>query len=98
MYGFDQNTDEPCVYKRIQNDKVIFLVLYVDDILIIVNELGALSSTKWDYLDPIGLLLGLTFVISFRVFLINTYLNKPKLALYSRFYIYGEILHDHKFF
>ena len=27
MYGFDQNIDEPCVYKRIQNDKVIFLML-----------------------------------------------------------------------
>ena len=23
LYGFDQNIDEPCVYKRIQNDKVI---------------------------------------------------------------------------
>ena len=46
MYGFDQNIDDPYVYKRIQNDKVIFLVLYVDNILIIGNDIGALSSTK----------------------------------------------------
>ena len=46
LYGFDQKIDEPCVYKRIQNDKVIFLVLYVNDILIIRNDIGALSSTK----------------------------------------------------
>ena len=46
MYGFDKNIDGPCVYKRIQNDKVIFLVLYVDDILIIGNDIRALSSTK----------------------------------------------------
>ena len=46
MYGLDQNIHEPCVYKRIQNDKVIVLVLYVDNILIIENDIGALSSTK----------------------------------------------------
>ena len=43
MYGFDQNIDEPCVCKRIQNDKMIFLVLYVDDILIIGNDIRAIS-------------------------------------------------------
>ena len=46
MYGFDQNIDESYVYKRIQNDKIIFLVLYVDDVWIIGNDIGALSSTK----------------------------------------------------
>ena len=29
-YGFDQNVDEPCVYKKIINSSVAFLVLYVD--------------------------------------------------------------------
>ena len=27
-YGFDQNLDEPCVYKKIINSLVVFLVLY----------------------------------------------------------------------
>ena len=39
-FGFEQNLDEPCVYKRHQDKVVIFLVLYVDDILLIRNDLG----------------------------------------------------------
>ena len=45
-FGFEQNVDEPCVYKRIQEKKVVFLILYVDDILIIGNDVTALSSVK----------------------------------------------------
>ena len=45
-YGFEQNVDEPCVYKRIIDKKVVFLVLYVDDILLIGNNVGALSDVK----------------------------------------------------
>ena len=45
-FGFDQNLDEPCVYKRIQGNAVAFLVLYVDDMLLIGNDVGVLSSIK----------------------------------------------------
>ena len=45
-YGFEQNVDEPCVYKCIDNKKVVFLVLYVDDILLICNDLEKLSNVK----------------------------------------------------
>ena len=31
-YGFEQNLNEPHVYKQIEGDKVVFLVLYVNDI------------------------------------------------------------------
>ena len=34
-FGFIKNEDEPCVYKRISGSTVIFLILYVDDILLI---------------------------------------------------------------
>ena len=50
-FSFEQNLDEPCVYKRHQ-DKVVmfqvvmFLVLYVDDILLIGNDVGVMSSIK----------------------------------------------------
>ena len=46
LYGFKKSSDEPCVYKRIQGTKVVFLVLYVDDILLIGNDIEVLSSVK----------------------------------------------------
>ncbi|KAI9180476.1 hypothetical protein LWI28_005164 [Acer negundo] len=42
----DKNPDEPCVYKRIKGDKLVFLILYVDDILLIRNDVGVLTSVK----------------------------------------------------
>ena len=45
-YGFEKNVDEPCVYKYIKEKKVVFLVLYVDDILVIRNDVEILSNVK----------------------------------------------------
>ena len=45
-YGFEQNVDEPGVYKYIKEKKVVFLVLYVDDILLIGNDVETLSNVK----------------------------------------------------
>ena len=45
-FGFEQNVDEPCVYKYIKETKVVFLVLYVEDILLIENDIGLLSDVK----------------------------------------------------
>ena len=33
-FSFSQNFDEPCVYKKISGSEIVFLVLYVDDILL----------------------------------------------------------------
>lgn len=46
--GFDfiKNEDEPCVYKKVSGSAIIFLVLYVDDILLIGNDIPLLQSTK----------------------------------------------------
>jgi len=38
--------DEPCVYKKDEGTSVVFLVLYVDDILLIGNDVGVLSTVK----------------------------------------------------
>ena len=46
LYGFEKSPDQPCVYKRIQRSKIVFLVLYVDDILLIGNNVAVLSSVK----------------------------------------------------
>ena len=45
-YGFLQLEDEPCVYKLIHEGKVVFLILYVDDILLIGNDVRKLSDIK----------------------------------------------------
>ncbi|KAK0577895.1 hypothetical protein LWI29_001967 [Acer saccharum] len=45
-FGFIQNPDEPCVYKRIKGDKLVFLILYVDDILLIGNDVGVFVGEK----------------------------------------------------
>ena len=45
-YGFEQNIDEPCVYQLKANQIVVFLVLYVDDILLIGNNVKKLSDVK----------------------------------------------------
>ena len=45
-FGFIQCPDELCVYKRRSENVVVFLMLYVDDILLIGNDVGTLSSVK----------------------------------------------------
>ena len=45
-YGFEQNIDELCVYQLKANQIVGFLVLYVDDILLIINNVKKLLDIK----------------------------------------------------
>ena len=45
-FGFVQNVKEFCVYKKTSGSSVAFLVLYVDDILLIGNDVKLLESVK----------------------------------------------------
>ena len=45
-FDFDQNEEEPCVYRKMQDDIVVFLILYVEDILLIGNDFEMLSKVK----------------------------------------------------
>jgi len=45
-YGFIKNEDEPCVYMKVSGSIVSFLVLYVDDILLIGNDIPTLQEIK----------------------------------------------------
>ncbi|KAM2111916.1 hypothetical protein ACFX1R_014483 [Malus domestica] len=45
-FGFTQNEDDNCVYQKVVGDAVVFLVLYVDDILLFGNDTAVLSSVK----------------------------------------------------
>ena len=42
IYGFIRNKEEPYIYKWAIGSVVIFLILYVDDILLIENDISAL--------------------------------------------------------
>jgi hypothetical protein len=44
--GFHQNEEEACVYKKESGSAVVFLILYVDDILLIRNDIPMLESIK----------------------------------------------------
>ena len=41
-FGFSQNLDESCVYKKVSGSAVVLLVLCVDDILLIGNDVSVL--------------------------------------------------------
>eukprot|EP00268_Persea_americana_P037989 TRINITY_DN3764_c1_g3_i1.p2 TRINITY_DN3764_c1_g3~~TRINITY_DN3764_c1_g3_i1.p2 ORF type:complete len:119 (+),score=14.80 TRINITY_DN3764_c1_g3_i1:1201-1557(+) len=45
-FGFCQNSDESCVYMKSEGGRVAFLVLYVDDILLLGSGMGMLSTIK----------------------------------------------------
>nr|GEU68078.1 putative retrotransposon protein [Tanacetum cinerariifolium] len=49
-FGFTQNRNEPCVYLKSSRSNITFLILYVDDILIMRNNIPMLQSVK-SYLE-----------------------------------------------
>jgi len=45
-YGFDANIVGDWVYYKLSGSKYVFLILYVDDILLASNDIGLLHETK----------------------------------------------------
>ena len=45
-FGFTQTYGEACVYKKVSGSSVAFLILYVDDILLMGNDIEFLDSIK----------------------------------------------------
>src|SRR4051812_43523982 len=45
-FGFIKNEHEPCVYKKERGGTLVVLILYVDDILLIGNDIHILESVK----------------------------------------------------
>jgi hypothetical protein len=45
-FGFIKKVEEPCVYKKVSESTVVFLVLYVDDILLIGNDIPMMEIVK----------------------------------------------------
>ena len=49
-FGFKENIVDQCIYLNVSGSKFIFLILYVDDILLASSDLGLLGETK-EYLS-----------------------------------------------
>ncbi|KAL0448248.1 UNVERIFIED_CONTAM: Copia protein [Sesamum latifolium] len=45
-YNFIKNDYDSCIYKKINGSSVAYLVLYVDDILLIANDVKMLGDIK----------------------------------------------------
>ncbi|WVZ89958.1 hypothetical protein U9M48_036303 [Paspalum notatum var. saurae] len=45
-FGFIKNIEELCVYKKVSGSALVFLVFYVDDILLIGNDIPMLEAVK----------------------------------------------------
>ena len=44
--GFKENIIDQCIYMKVNGSKYIFLVLYVDDVLLPANDIDLLVETK----------------------------------------------------
>ena len=45
-YGFKENVVDQCIYMKVSGSSYIFLVLYVDDIMLTYNDFNLLNETK----------------------------------------------------
>ncbi|GJW72990.1 retrotransposon protein, putative, ty1-copia subclass [Tanacetum coccineum] len=45
-FGFSRSKDESCIYVKVSESVIVFLVLYVDDIILIGNDIPTLQSVK----------------------------------------------------
>ena len=45
-YGFIQTFGKACIYKKVSGSSVAFLILYVQDLLLIGNDIEILDSIK----------------------------------------------------
>jgi hypothetical protein len=46
-FGFIKNLEEPYVYKKVSGSVVVFIVLYIDDILLIKNDILMMEVIKF---------------------------------------------------
>nr|GEX75756.1 hypothetical protein [Tanacetum cinerariifolium] len=69
-FGFAQNLDEPFVYQKAGVSNVTFLILYVDDIIVMRNHIPSLQSVK-DYLGKCFAMKDLgeaTFILRIKIY------------------------------
>jgi hypothetical protein len=45
-FGFIKNVEEPCVYKKVSESAIVFLILFVNDILLTGNDIPMMEAIK----------------------------------------------------
>ena len=45
-FGFKEIVDDQCIYHKFKDSRLIFFVLYVDDVLLPSNDMAILLETK----------------------------------------------------
>ena len=45
-FGFIKSEEDSCLYKKLSGSSIVFLILYVDDKLLIGNDVSMLNSVK----------------------------------------------------
>jgi Reverse transcriptase (RNA-dependent DNA polymerase) len=101
-FGFIKYNEEPCVYKRFSGNIIVFLILYVDDILLIGNDIFTFDNVKSSLkkvfsmkdLDETAYILGIKIYRDGSQKLIGlsqgTYIEKDLRRTKDMFLIYGE--------
>ena len=46
LFGFEENAMNQCIYQKVSESKIYFLILYVDDILLVTNDKFMLYEVK----------------------------------------------------
>ena len=46
FFGFEENVMDNCIYHKVSGSKICYLVLYMDDMLLDINDLGTLYKVK----------------------------------------------------
>ena len=92
MYGFIRNEEESCIYKWANGSIIIFVVLYVNDILLIKNDIPALQRIKvWlSSLFSIKDLIEVAYILGMKIYKDR---SKRLLGLSQSMYIDTTIQH-----
>jgi hypothetical protein len=85
--NFERLISDPCIYKRLINEIVIILVIYVDDILIISNDVNTITEFKSEMLNYVLAIKDLGDVDKYLGVKINRYENDFIIQLNQSDYI-----------
>ena len=69
-FSFIRNSDKPCIYNKVSGSARAFLILYLDDILLIGNDIGMLMSIKLWLSNKFSIkdLRDVTYILGIRIY------------------------------